>query len=151
MSVDLKWMDLTPSMICNDLRKWDDCIPYEELMRKRWPVPMKAEVVPSIPTTYPLSPTRILRSGDRTIVFWNDGTKTIVKRSPDEADNDYAAFTAALGIRMYGSNSALRRMIRNKIQIQKPKKPKKMETSEEIPGRLIFDECGTIIGAVDKI
>ena len=144
------WINTT-STICKDLTRWDNCVPYGEMMKKDWPVPMKAEVVPSIPTTYPLSPTRILRSGDRTIVFWNDGTKTIVKRSPDEADNDYAAFTAALGIRMYGSNSALRRLIRNKIQIQKPKKPKKMNESEEIPGQLIFDQKGNIIGVVDEI
>ena len=70
-------------------------------------------------------PDRILKSGNRTIVVWSDGTKTIVKRSADEADNDYAAFTAALAIKIFGSNSALRRMIRNKVEIQKPKEMKK--------------------------
>lgn len=64
---------------------------------------------------------RILKSGNRTIVFWKDGTKTIVKRAEDEADNDYAAFTAALGIKLYGSNSALKRVV-SKVQVQKPKK-----------------------------
>ena len=64
---------------------------------------------------------RILKSGNRTIVFWKDGTKTIVKRAEDEADNDYAAFTAALGIKLYGSNSALKRVV-SKVHVQKPKK-----------------------------
>ena len=41
-------------------------------------------------------PDRILKSGNRTIVFWNDGEKTIVKRADGEPDNTYVAFTAAL-------------------------------------------------------
>lgn len=58
-----------------------------------------------------LTPKRILRSGNRTIVFWADGTKTNVKLSENEQDNAYAAFTAALGIKVYGSNSALKRIV----------------------------------------
>lgn len=64
---------------------------------------------------------RILKSGNRMIVFWEDGTKTVVKRAEDEADNDYAAFTAALGVKLYGSNSALKRIVRS-AEVQKPKK-----------------------------
>lgn len=70
-------------------------------------------------------PCRILKSGDCTIVFWPDGEKTIVKRAADEPDNDYAAFTAALGIKLFGSNSALKRMIERKTVHQKPKEKKK--------------------------
>lgn len=70
-------------------------------------------------------PCRILKSGDRTIVFWPDGEKTIVKRAADEPDNDYAAFTAALGIKLFGSNSALKRMIERKTVQQKPKEKNK--------------------------
>ena len=70
-------------------------------------------------------PCRILKSGDRTIVFWPDGEKTIVKRAADEPDNDYAAFTAALGIKLFGSNSALKRMIERKTVQQKSKEKKK--------------------------
>lgn len=58
-----------------------------------------------------LNPKRILRSGNRTIVFWADGTKTVVKRSEDEQDSPYSAFLAAMGIRVYGSNSALKRIV----------------------------------------
>lgn len=67
------------------------------------------------------APSRILKSGNRTIVFWSDGTKTIVKRAEDEPDNDYAAFTAALGIKIFGSNSALRRTIKRKTTVQAKK------------------------------
>ena len=66
-------------------------------------------------------PNQILKSGNRTIVFWSDGTKTIVKRAEDEPDNDYAAFTAALGIKIFGSNSALRRTIKRKTTVQAKK------------------------------
>lgn len=61
-------------------------------------------------------PLRILRHGNATIVFWNDGTKTVVKCAADEPDNDYAAFTAALGIKLFGSNSALKRMLGKKVE-----------------------------------
>ena len=71
---------------------------------------------------------RILRSGNATIVFWDDGDKTIVKKAPDEADSDYIAFTAALGKKIYGSNSKLSRFIKSKIEYQKPKEPKKTES-----------------------
>lgn len=64
------------------------------------------------------TPKRILRSGRATIVFWKDGTKTVVKRTPDEPDNEYAAFTAALAIKVFGSNSKVKRVIQNKTEEQ---------------------------------
>ena len=70
------------------------------------------------------TPSRILKSGNRTIVFWSDGTKTVVKRAEDEPDNDYEAFTAALGIKIFGSNSALRRMIKKSVKVQEKKEKK---------------------------
>lgn len=67
-------------------------------------------------------PLRILKSGIATIVFWQDGTKTVVKRGSDEAESDYAAFTAALGIKIFGSNSALKRIVsRTETQEKKGK------------------------------
>lgn len=72
-------------------------------------------------------PLKILRSGNRTIVFWNDGTKTIVKRNEDEPDNTYAAFTAALAINIFGSNSRLKRMIDKKTELQKSKRERGMK------------------------
>lgn len=60
------------------------------------------------------TPTRILQSGDRVIVFWGDGSKTIVKRSSDTPDNIYGAFTAALAIKVYGNNSQVNRIIDRK-------------------------------------
>ena len=78
-------------------------------------------IMTGIDVTARYTPRRILKSGDRMIVFWNDGEKTIVKRSEDEIDSDYAAFTAALGVKLFGSNSALKRIVRS-AETQKPKK-----------------------------
>lgn len=62
----------------------------------------------------PFDVARILQSGNRVIVFWADGSKTIVKRSEDTIDDIYEAFTAALAIKVYGSNSQVNRIIDRK-------------------------------------
>lgn len=64
--------------------------------------------------TMGLTPVRILQSGNRVIVFWDDGSKTVVKRSDDTDDDIYGAFTAALAIKVYGSNSQVNRIIDRK-------------------------------------
>lgn len=66
-----------------------------------------------------LTADRILKSGNRVIVFWKDGTKTIVKLAEGEQDSIYAAFTAALAIKLYGSNSKLQKTIRKLTVYQK--------------------------------
>lgn len=73
--------------------------------------------------TPPFSPKKILKNGDYMTVLWDDGTKTIVKRAEDEAESDYAAFTAAVGIKCFGSNSALKRIVAS-AEEQKKKKRK---------------------------
>lgn len=57
-------------------------------------------------------PEKIIKSADRTIVFWKDGTKTIVRRSDDTADDLYSAFCAALAKKVYGSNSQVKKILR---------------------------------------
>lgn len=77
-------------------------------------------------------PKRILKSGPCTIVFWNDGTKTMVRRAMDEeTDSPYDAFTAALAIKIFGSNSAVKRIVKNNLvdQIKKTKKTKKTKNN----------------------
>ena len=69
-----------------------------------------------------LLPVKILKSGNATIVFWNDGEKTIVKRAEDEPDNEYAAFTAALAKKIYGSNNAIKKIIKTKTEVQEKNK-----------------------------
>lgn len=64
-------------------------------------------------------PIKIIRSGIATIVFWADGTKTIVKRSADTQDDPYAAFCIALAKKVYKSNSAVKRIIDRNTVVQK--------------------------------
>lgn len=61
-------------------------------------------------------PKRIIQNGPATIVFWKDGTKTIVKKSPDSPDDIYYAFCSALAKKMYKTNSALKRSIRDALK-----------------------------------
>ncbi len=82
-----------------------------------------ADASPLVCNTEIFAPLRIVKNGVATIVFWQDGTKTVVKRGSDEAESDYAAFTAALGIKVFGSNSALKRIVsRTETQEKKRKK-----------------------------
>ena len=68
-----------------------------------------------------LTPERIIHSGPATIVFWNDKTKTVVKCSENDIYDEYEAFCAALAIKMFGSNSHLKKMIRDKTEERTPK------------------------------
>lgn len=108
---------------------FDDLIPKTS--------PLTHLFVPAQKERYAVS--RILKSGPCTHVFWSDGTKTMVRRAPDEPDNDYAAFTAALGIKVFGSNSALKRLIGEKTEHQKPK-AKKQPVKQYRP-KTFFDLC----------
>lgn len=73
------------------------------------------------------TPERILRNGPATVVFWVDGTKTVVKPGPNVTPNDYDAFTAALAIKVFGNNSHLKKLIKAKTVVEKPKKKKGKE------------------------
>lgn len=77
-----------------------------------------------------LIPNRILVSGNATIVFWADNTKTIVRCAEGTEPNTYNAYTAALAIRLYGSNSHLKKLIERKVFFQKPKKATTADVQE---------------------
>ncbi len=70
-------------------------------------------------------PNRILKNKNATVVFWKDGTKTVVKCAPGTTPNDYDAFTAALAIKIFGNNSALNKVIQGSTVFQFPKAKKK--------------------------
>ena len=67
-------------------------------------------------------PKKILKYGIATIVFWVDGTKTIVKRAEGEPDDEYAAFTAALAKKIFGSTTEIIKVIKNKTEYRQDKK-----------------------------
>lgn len=75
-------------------------------------------------TSYSLDVDRVVKNGPALIVFWADGTKTIVKRKKGEKDEPYHAFCAALAKKIYGSNSQIKKIVDN-IQDETKKKSKK--------------------------
>ena len=75
-------------------------------------------------------PKKIIKSGDVTIVFWIDGSKTIVRCQKEDLDDAYTAFCAALGKKVFGSNSALKRTI-SKSLVAQPKTKYRMKREQE--------------------
>ena len=91
-----------------------------------------------------ITPKKIIYSGVATIVYWDDGTKTVVKRSEGTPDDRYAAFCAALAKKMYSTNSGLKRLIRKaeeykgkvkKAEIESPLYPKYALTFDSVTDR----------------
>ena len=60
-----------------------------------------------------VTPVKIKKDGRVTVVFWEDGTATDVKCGLEEKYDSYTAFCAALAKKVFGSNSALKRVIQN--------------------------------------
>lgn len=67
-----------------------------------------------------LFPTKIIYNPPATIVFWTDGTKTVVKCSMDDEYNEYYGFLCALGKKMFGTNSRLKKLIDEKAERHYP-------------------------------
>ena len=71
-----------------------------------------------------IKPKRIIHNGNATIVFWNDNTKTVVRCAEDGTQDNYNAFCAAYCKKVFGSNSHLKRVIKD-AENAKPEKVKK--------------------------
>lgn len=71
---------------------------------------------------------KVIVNGPKTIVFWNDGTKTIVSCREGEEFDIYTAFCAALAKKMFGSTSRVKAILEDKLIIQEKKDKKKSDT-----------------------
>lgn len=77
------------------------------------------------------TPNRILKNeAGVTVVFWKDGSITVVKPAEGIIPNEYEAFTAALAKKIFGNNSALKKVIQRNTVLQKPKRKKKKDEPE---------------------
>ena len=65
-----------------------------------------------------------------TVVFWEDGTKTVVRRHWSDPDDKKAAVCAAVAKKLFGSNSAIEREIREKGQFSKRMQEAMGDTAE---------------------
>lgn len=61
-----------------------------------------------------IKPTKIIHSGPMTIIFWDDGTKTKVRRAEGAPDDPYLAFCAGLAKKIYGNNTRVKKLIYEK-------------------------------------
>ena len=76
---------------------------------------------------------KIIFSGPKTIVLWSDGTKTIVSMSKDETNFDpEAAFCAAYAKKMFGTNSKIKRIIKEKSNIEQHQRIVEEKLKEEL-------------------
>ena len=68
--------------------------------------------------------TKIIRNGPVTVVFWDDGAKTLVRRNENTPDDPYFAFCAALAKRVYGNNTRIKKIISENTVEPKERKDK---------------------------
>ena len=85
----------------------------------------------NIPSAH--EPKQIIYSGNRTIVMWADGTKTVVKCAKGQKYDEYSGFVAALAKKMFGSTNHVKKVIDSIkfVQPEKVKKPKNSDEAEE--------------------
>lgn len=57
-------------------------------------------------------PKKVIFNKPATIVFWEDGTKTVVKCSEDDEYSEYFGFLAALAKKIYGNNSEVQKIVK---------------------------------------
>ena len=62
-------------------------------------------------------PEKVIKNGPATVVVWNDGSKTVVKRT-DEDDDPEKGFAMALVKKLYGTRSQFKKMLRDKTKVQ---------------------------------
>lgn len=62
-------------------------------------------------------PEKVIKNGPATVVIWNDGSKTVVKRT-DEDDDPEKGFAMALVKKLYGTRSRFKKMLRDKTKVQ---------------------------------
>ena len=69
-----------------------------------------------------ISVDRIIFNDPATIVFWKDGTKTVVKCQNGQTFNPYFGLCAAIAKKLYGSNSMLNRIVDTYYKEEDPRK-----------------------------
>lgn len=103
----------------------DDRITKAQMLKKEFTIAA---------TTAKYTPKSIEYSADHktVVVIWSDGDKTIVRRSDNDPDDIYMAFTAALAKKIFGSNSAVKRVIQNKTNEHQPKEKKRNDAFDAV-------------------
>lgn len=117
---DLPFSDGCPDETskCDNCEHFDECFADEidirqELAQLLWGIPDIERVIFSDPAT---------------IVFWEDGTKTVVKAMKGEKFERYAGFAAACMKKLFGSTSRAKAVM-EEVAVEQVKTPKKKKTT----------------------
>lgn len=81
-------------------------------------------------------PKKIHFSGNRTIVIWEDNTKTIVKCAEGQVFDEYSGFVAALAKKAFGSTTQVKKII---DEIGKGYEPRVKETTQDDADEAVAD------------
>lgn len=79
-------------------------------------------------------PDRVVYSGPKTLVFWPDGSKTMVSLREGEEYDEYAAFCAAVVKKMFGATHKAKKFLDSIKVIQKKKKKQAEPELVPMPG-----------------
>lgn len=77
-----------------------------------------------------LKPRRIIYSGPKTIVFWPDGTKTIVSLMEGQEHDEYGAFCAAVVKKMFGATHKAKQFL-DTVKSYKASNPRRPKNATE--------------------
>ena len=77
------------------------------------------------------TPRKIIFNDPVSVVFWQDGTKTIVRRTKGEKFNKYTAFTAALAKKIFGNNTRVNAIVKNGIDQKEKDAAKKAKMAKK--------------------
>ena len=73
-----------------------------------------SEFTATLHRQFQFMPKEIIYNDAATIVYWADGTKTVVKCNENDEYSEYAGFVAAVAKKMYGGANAINRLIDSK-------------------------------------
>ena len=126
IKLDIAWKDLASC--------YADCAGYtSNILTKTYHKPQEEGDMNSY-----YVPKRIIYNDPATIVFWKDGTKTVVKKAAKEPYNKYNAFCAALAKKVYGNNSRVNSFVASgEDQAKKKKKDSASKFVRDEKGRWV--------------
>ena len=67
---------------------------------------------------FQFAPKEIIYNNAATIVYWTDGTKTVVKCNENDVYSEYSGFVAAVAKKMYGGTGPIKQIIKSKKTIR---------------------------------
>lgn len=77
-----------------------------------------SEFTATIHRQFRFAPKEIIYNDAATIVYWTDGTKTVVKCNKNDEYSEYFGFVAAVAKKMYGGTGPINQIIKSKKTVR---------------------------------